>query len=56
MTVHPEATVGFARAAAPYERARPGYPAATVDWLADRLRLDPADTVVDVAAYLFTPQ
>jgi SAM-dependent methyltransferase len=41
---------GYARSAAEYERGRPGYPAAAVDFLATRLRLGPARTVVDLAA------
>jgi SAM-dependent methyltransferase len=41
---------GYARSAAEYERGRPGYPAAAVDFLAGRLRLGPARTVVDLAA------
>jgi SAM-dependent methyltransferase len=41
---------GYARSAAAYERGRPGYPPAAVDFLAARLRLGPGRTVVDVAA------
>jgi SAM-dependent methyltransferase len=48
--VNPTAAAGFARAADAYERGRPGYPAAAVDFLADRLRLGPGRTVVDLAA------
>jgi SAM-dependent methyltransferase len=33
-----------------YERGRPGYPPAAVDFLAERLRLGPGRTVVDLAA------
>jgi SAM-dependent methyltransferase len=41
---------GFARSAGAYERGRPGYPPAAVDFLAERLRLGPGYTVVDLAA------
>jgi SAM-dependent methyltransferase len=40
----------LARSAAAYERGRPGYPPAAVDFLAARLRLGPGRTVVDLAA------
>jgi SAM-dependent methyltransferase len=33
-----------------YERRRPTYPAALLDWLADRLRLRPGTTVIDLGA------
>jgi SAM-dependent methyltransferase len=48
--LHPAASVGFARSVAAYERGRPGYPSAAVDFLAARLRLGPGRTVVDLAA------
>src|ERR671918_2990360 len=41
---------GYARSAAAYERGRPGYPPAAVDFLAARLRLRAGRTVVDLAA------
>ena len=41
---------GYARSAGAYERGRPGYPPAAVDFLAARLRLCPGRTVVDLAA------
>jgi SAM-dependent methyltransferase len=41
---------GYARSAAAYERGRPGYPPAAIDFLAARLRLGPGRTVVDLAA------
>jgi SAM-dependent methyltransferase len=41
---------GFARSAAAYQRGRPGYPPAAVDFLASRLRIGPGRTVVDLAA------
>jgi len=50
MTVHEAAARGFARSADAYERARPGYPLAALDWLAERLGLRAGRTVVDVAA------
>jgi SAM-dependent methyltransferase len=40
----------YARSAAAYQRGRPGYPPAAVDFLASRLRLGPGRTVVDLAA------
>jgi SAM-dependent methyltransferase len=48
--LHPRASKGFGRSAAAYERGRPGYPAAAVEFLAARLRLGPGRTVVDLAA------
>jgi SAM-dependent methyltransferase len=47
--LHP-ATRGFGLAADAYERGRPDYPAAAIDWLVDRLGLRPGRTVVDLAA------
>lgn len=44
------AAAGFAAAADAYERARPGYPEAAVAWLAERLRIVPGRTVLDLAA------
>src|ERR687894_1532907 len=44
------AEVGYARAAAAYQRGRPGYPPDAIDFLAARLRLGPGRTVVDLAA------
>ena len=41
---------GLARSVAAYERGRPGYPPAAVDFLAARLGLGPGRTVVDLAA------
>ena len=48
--IHPAARGGFALAADAYERGRPGYPEAAVEFLAARLRLGPGRTVVDLAA------
>jgi SAM-dependent methyltransferase len=48
--VHPWAEEGFSRAAAAYERARPGYPEAAVADLVEALGLRDGATVVDLAA------
>jgi ubiquinone/menaquinone biosynthesis C-methylase UbiE len=48
--VHDAAARGFARSAAAYDRARPEYPPAAIAWLAERMRLGPGRTVVDLAA------
>lgn len=48
--VHPTAWRGFTRSAAAYERARPDYPPAAVDFLTARLGLHDGRTVVDLAA------
>ena len=48
--VHPEAAVGFDRAAADYERGRPGYPAAAMTILARELAIGPGRRIVDLAA------
>jgi SAM-dependent methyltransferase len=45
-----EDLAGYARSAAAYERGRPGYPPAAVDFLTATLCLGPGCTVVDVAA------
>jgi SAM-dependent methyltransferase len=45
-----ENLAGYARSVASYERGRPGYPPAAVDFLAARLRLCSGRTVVDLAA------
>lgn len=47
--LHP-ATRGFGRAADAYDRGRPDYPAAAVEWLAGKLDLRPGRTVVDLGA------
>jgi SAM-dependent methyltransferase len=49
-SIHPTASAGFSRAAAAYERGRPEYPQAAVDWIARELDLRPGVTVVDLAA------
>jgi len=48
--VHPLAAAGFAAAAEVYERARPSYPQAAVDWIVERAALEPGRVVVDLAA------
>jgi SAM-dependent methyltransferase len=50
MGIHGTAARGFASSAEAYERGRPGYPEAGVDWLRERLGLRSGTTVVDVAA------
>lgn len=50
MTVHHDAAVGFDRAAATYERSRPGYPDATIAWLAEHAAVRAGAVVVDLAA------
>ncbi|HEY4411685.1 MAG TPA: methyltransferase domain-containing protein [Gaiellaceae bacterium] len=47
--LHP-ATRGFELAADAYERGRPAYPAAAIDWLVERLDLRPGRTVLDLGA------
>jgi ubiquinone/menaquinone biosynthesis C-methylase UbiE len=48
--IHPAARGGFARVADAYERGRPGYPPAAIEFLAERLQLGPGRTVLDLAA------
>jgi len=50
MSVHDTAKRGFGSAAESYERARPGYPAEAIEWLAGTVRLEAGTTVVDLAA------
>ncbi len=50
MSIHPSASAGFSRAAASYERGRPGYPRLAVEWLCQRLDLAPGRTVLDLGA------
>ena len=47
--LHPRAQA-FATAASVYERARPAFPAAAVDWLCEHLEIGPATRVLDLAA------
>jgi SAM-dependent methyltransferase len=49
MNVHPSARA-FDDAAELYDRVRPGYPPAAIDWLTRVLGLGPGRTVVDLAA------
>ena len=46
--VHRSAAIGFDKAAEVYERARPGYPTAAIDYLIEHVQ--PEGTVVDLAA------
>jgi SAM-dependent methyltransferase len=48
--IHQAAAVGFDRAAAEYERARPSYPADAVDHVVDRLGIGAGRRVLDLAA------
>lgn len=50
MTVHEAARRGFEREAQAYDRGRPEYPAAAIDYLADQLGLRPGRIVADVGA------
>jgi SAM-dependent methyltransferase len=49
VNVHPSARA-FGEAAGVYDRVRPGYPPAAIEWLRDVLGLGPGRTVVDLAA------
>jgi len=48
--VHQVAAKGFGAEAAAYDRGRPSYPQAAVDWLASMLRIRPSSRVADLAA------
>ncbi len=50
MSIDRSSSAAFARVAESYERRRPSYPPDLIAWLADRLRLGPDRTVVDVGA------
>ncbi len=50
MSVNRTAAEGFGRAAAAYERGRPGYPQAAIDWMVDQLGITPVSTVIDLGA------
>lgn len=50
MSVHASAARGFQRAADAYERGRPEYPPAALEWLRDRFALRAGRIVVDVGA------
>ena len=50
MGVHPAAAEGFGRAAAAYERGRPTYPDAAVEWMVTSLGIGPGTTVIDLGA------
>jgi SAM-dependent methyltransferase len=49
MSVHPD-VAGFATSAEAYERGRPDYPGAAVDWIFEQAGLGPGAVVVDLAA------
>lgn len=48
--VHDLAAKGFGAQAATYDKARPSYPPDAIDWLARKLRIEPGQRVVDLAA------
>ncbi len=48
--VHAAAATGFERSAEAYERGRPDYPPAALEWLSERLDLGVGRTVIDLAA------
>ena len=49
MVVHPH-VVAFDEGADEYERGRPGYPRALLDWMQNRYRLNPENRVLDLGA------
>jgi SAM-dependent methyltransferase len=49
MAIHPQAE-GFGAVAAEYERGRPGYPPAAVEWLLEQLGVGPGSRLVDLGA------
>jgi ubiquinone/menaquinone biosynthesis C-methylase UbiE len=49
LSIHPVAR-GFEQAAELYERARPDYPEAALDWIVDSLGLSPGARIVDLGA------
>lgn len=50
MGVHDVAAAGFGAGADDYEKGRPSYSDAVVEWLVDRLAIGPGKRVVDLAA------
>lgn len=50
MEIHRTAAIGFERSADAYERGRPDYPPAVVDWIAERCGIGPGTVVVDLGA------
>ena len=48
--VHRIAAEGFSHGADAYERGRPGYPAAAIEWLDERFGLGSGAEVIDLAA------
>lgn len=50
MTIHEKAAIGFDRAGDSYERGRPEYPQAAIDFLLSALRVGPDSVVLDLGA------
>jgi SAM-dependent methyltransferase len=50
MDVHPTAAAGFGSSVDAYDRGRPGYARAAIQWLTPRLGLGPGMTILDLAA------
>jgi SAM-dependent methyltransferase len=50
MSVHEQAAHGFEAGAGAYERGRPDYPPAAIDWLTEQLSLRPGRVLADVGA------
>jgi len=50
VAIHEAAAEGFGRAAAAYERGRPGYPDEAVEWIATTLGITRGATVIDLGA------
>jgi SAM-dependent methyltransferase len=50
MSIREQASRGFQEGAAAYERGRPGYPGAAIEWLSAALDLRAGRTVLDVGA------
>jgi SAM-dependent methyltransferase len=46
--IHPAAATGFERSVEDYERGRPDFPMAAVDFLVERLRLGPGRTLLEL--------
>jgi SAM-dependent methyltransferase len=50
VSIHEAALQGFGRGAPAYERGRPSYPQAAVDWMLERLEIGPGRVVADLGA------
>jgi SAM-dependent methyltransferase len=48
--IHQAAAEGFQQGADAYERGRPGYPQAAIDWLLGKVAVGPASTIIDLGA------